>query len=73
MDKINKLILLPIIAQICVILKDVFGITVGTEQQDLIATVAVLIFGLVGIWMNRHKKPKEVAGNEFVTPIEPSA
>lgn len=56
MDKINKLILLPIIAQICVILKDAFGITIGTDQQDLIATIAVLVFGLIGILMNRHKK-----------------
>ena len=55
-DKINKLILLPIIAQICVILKDAFGITIGTDQQDLIATIAVLVFGLIGIMMNRHKK-----------------
>lgn len=50
-----------------------FGVDLIDDNQiNAIANGVAAIVTIVGVLMS-HRKTKEVAGNEFTTPIEPSA
>lgn len=72
MTKINKALLLPLLAAIALFVKQVWGFPIEDEYIDLAAEVIMYIVMIVGIFMNPKKKKKEKTNdNDFITPIEP--
>lgn len=58
MDKINKLIILPIIAAIALLIKGVFHIDFPTEAQNAIADAILSIITIYGIFQH-PKDPQD--------------
>lgn len=52
----NKTIILPLIALIALIVKNWFGIEIGTELQDNIAASIMTLIALYGVFKDHSKK-----------------
>lgn len=58
----NKTIILPLIALLALVLKNWFGIEIGTEIQDNIAESIVTLIALYGVFKDHTKKPPTMQG-----------
>ena len=59
--KLNKLILVPLLAAIADFVKNLTGYELSNDNIDLAANVILGLVTIGGVWMNRHKKTKEPA------------
>jgi uncharacterized membrane protein len=65
MGKINKAILLPLLAALGTFLKQAFGVEVTDDQLDMVANIVLFLLMLMGIFMNPKKPQKrEVTEND---------
>ena len=53
----NKTIILPLIALLALIVKNWFGIEIGSELQDSIAESIVTLIAVYGVFKNHSNKP----------------
>ena len=53
----NKTIILPLIALLALIVKNWFGIEIGSELQDSIAESIVTVIAIYGVFKNHSKTP----------------
>lgn len=73
MNQVNWVTLIVALLGAAKIVLEAFGINVIDDDMiDKAANAVAAIITLLGVVMS-HSKPKEVAQNEFTTPIEPSA
>lgn len=54
--KLNKVLLIPVLAAIATLIKELYGYEIGSEQIDLAATAIIWSIGAIGIFMHPHKK-----------------
>ena len=55
----NKTIILPLLALLALIVKNWFGIEIGSELQDSIAESIVTLVALYGVFKDHSKKPPD--------------
>lgn len=61
MNKINKGLILPIVALVILYLKSVAGIQLPDETADIISDATLSILALIGIFTNPKKKDEDDA------------
>ncbi|GIQ62505.1 hypothetical protein PACILC2_10730 [Paenibacillus cisolokensis] len=59
MERINKTILVPLLAAIATFIKQVFGVEIPDEHIDMIANVILFILMVIGIFIAPKKKEQE--------------
>ncbi len=55
----NKTIILPLLALLALIVKNWFGIEIGSELQDSVAESIVTLVALYGVFKDHGKKPPD--------------
>jgi uncharacterized membrane protein len=55
----NKLLIIPIISAICLLVKVIFGIDIGTEDQNTIAEAVFALITIVGLFIDPKKKDNQ--------------
>lgn len=54
--KLNKVILIPVLAAIATLIKELYGYEIGSEYVDLASTAIIWLVGVAGIFMHPHAK-----------------
>lgn len=68
--KLNKVLLIPVLAAIATLIKEIYGYEIGSEYVDMAATAIIWIIGAAGIFMHPHAK--EPIDNEISRTLEHS-
>lgn len=70
--KLNKAILIPVLAALATLIKEMYGYEIGSEYVDLAATGIIWLIGTAGIFMHPHKKEERALDNELANTFERS-